>query len=78
MSITVELEHIETALKALPVQSRTMLQLLLLQYVDVTQEEIDYMATDQPDSRFLAGKQPQTKTPLIRSCPKRHVTFKSI
>lgn len=62
MSISVEFEHIETALQALPLQSRTMLQLLLLQYVDVTQDEIDYMATDQPDSRFLAGKQPQGKT----------------
>ena len=62
MAITIEFEHIETALNALPIQSRTMLQLLLLQYVDLTQDEIDYMATDQPDSRFLAGKQPQGKT----------------
>ena len=62
MSITLEFEHIETAVKALPLQSRAMLQLLLLQYIDVTQEEIDYMATDQPDSRFLAGKQPQGKS----------------
>ena len=62
MSITVEFEHIETALKALPLQSRAMLQLLLLQYIDVTQEEIDYMATDQPDSRFQAGTQPKNKS----------------
>ena len=62
MSISVEFEHIETALKALPLQSRAMLQLLLLQYIDVTQEEIDYMATDQPDSRFMAGGQPKNKT----------------
>jgi hypothetical protein len=62
MPITIEFEHIQSALQALPIQSRTMLQLLLLQYIDVTQEEIDYMATDQPDSRFLAGKQPQGKT----------------
>ncbi len=62
MSICIEIEQIETALNALPVQSRAMLQLLLLQYVDVTQEEIDYMATDQPDSRFMAGKQPLGKT----------------
>ncbi len=62
MSICIEYEHIDTALKALPLQSRAMLQLLLLQYIDVTQEEIDYMATDQPDSRFMAGKQPLGKT----------------
>ncbi|MDH5776369.1 MAG: hypothetical protein OEZ57_15810, partial [Nitrospirota bacterium] len=62
MAITIPFEHIESSLNALPIQSRTMLQLLLLQYIDVTQDEIDYMATDQPDSRFLAGKQPQGKT----------------
>lgn len=62
MSICIEIEQIETALNTLPLQSRTMLQLLLLQYIDVTQEEIDYMATDQPDSRFMAGQQPLSKT----------------
>ncbi len=62
MSISIEFEHIESALEALPIQNRTMIQLLLLQYMDVTQEEIEYMATDQPDSRFLAGKQPDGKT----------------
>ncbi len=62
MSICIEFEHIETALKTLPLQSRTMLQLLLLQYIDVTQDEIDYMATDQPDSRFMAGNQPLEKS----------------
>ena len=62
MLLAIEFEHIESALQALPIQNRTMIQLLLLQYIDVTQEEIDYMATDQPDSRFLAGKQPQGKS----------------
>jgi hypothetical protein len=62
MSAIIQFEHIESALQALPIQSRTMIQLLLLQYLDVTQEEIDYMATDQPDSRFMAGNQPAGKT----------------
>ena len=62
MSITIQFEHIESALQDLPIQNRTMIQLLLLQYIDVTQEAIDYMATDQPDSRFSAGLQPQGKT----------------
>ncbi len=62
MATQIQFEQIETALQVLPIQSRTMLQLLLLQYIDVTQEEIDYMAEDQPDSRFLAGKQPKGKT----------------
>ncbi len=62
MSISLAYEQIESALEALPIQNRAMLQLLLLQYVDVSQEAIDYMATDQPDSRFLSGKQPLGKT----------------
>ena len=62
MSITIEFEHIESSLQALPIQSRAMLQLLLLQYIDVSQDEIDYMATDQPDSRFLSGTQPKGKS----------------
>ncbi len=62
VSSSIQYEHIESALKALSVQNRTMIQLLLLQYFDVTQDAIDYMAEDQPDSRFLAGNQPKGKT----------------
>ena len=62
MTTTIQREHIESALQSLPIQNRTMIQLLLLQYFDITQEEIDYMATDQPDSRFLSGNQPKGKT----------------
>ncbi len=36
-----------------------MLQLLLLQYMDLSPESIAYMVGDQPDSRFLAGNQPK-------------------
>ena len=39
MSICIEIEQIETALNTLPLQSRTMLQLLLLQYIDVTRRD---------------------------------------
>lgn len=60
--MTIRFEHIESTIESLPIQSRTMLQLLLLQYIDVSQEAIDYMASDQPDSRFLAGNQPRGKT----------------
>jgi hypothetical protein len=62
MPTTIRFEHIESALQSLPMQGQTMLQLLLLQYMDVSQKAIDYMASDQPDSRFLAGNQPQGKT----------------
>ncbi|RMH31479.1 MAG: hypothetical protein D6690_16030, partial [Nitrospirae bacterium] len=54
-------ELISSAIDQLSIQHRTMLHLLLLQYFDVSQEEIEYMAADQPDSRFLAGNQPATK-----------------
>lgn len=53
-------EHIVATVEALPVQGRIMLRLLLLQYLDVTQEDIQYMAADRPDPRFLAGGKPLT------------------
>jgi len=56
-------EQIEAVVHALPVQGRIMLRLLLLQYLDVTREEIEYMAADRPDPRFHAGEKP--KTPYI-------------
>lgn len=62
MATQIQFEQIETALQALSLQNRTMLQVLLLQYIDLTQEAIDYMAGDQPDSRFASGKQPLGKT----------------
>ncbi|HNP31281.1 MAG: hypothetical protein KC592_07260 [Nitrospira sp.] len=56
---TLQFEHIESAIQALPTQGRAMLQLLFLQYMDVSQDAIDYMVNDQPDSRFLSGNQPK-------------------
>ena len=54
-------ELIETVIDGLPIQNRTMIRLLLLQYLDLAQEDILYMAEDQPDSRFMAGGQPAKK-----------------
>ncbi len=51
-------EMIESAVNALPIQGRVMLRLLLLQYLDILPEDIDYMATDRPDPRFVAGAKP--------------------
>jgi hypothetical protein len=48
-------EQVENVIAALPLQGRIMLRLLLLQYLDVNQEEIEYMAADRPDPRFHAG-----------------------
>ena len=58
-SLTIDL--IETVIEGLPIQNRTMIRLLLLQYLDISKEDILYMAEDQPDSRFLAGGQPAKK-----------------
>jgi hypothetical protein len=67
MTTTIRFEHIESAIQSLPLQSRTMLQLLLLQYMDLSQEAIDYMAGDQPDSRFLSGNQPKGKSKSLEA-----------
>jgi hypothetical protein len=48
-------EHIESVVNGLPPQGRIMLRLLLLQYLDLTQEDIEYIAMDRPDPRMLAG-----------------------
>ncbi len=54
-------EHIESVVESLSVQSRVMIRLLLLQYLEVPREDIQFIAEDQPDSRFLAGGQPLIK-----------------
>src|SRR5581483_11116395 len=53
-------EQILATIEALPIQGRIMLRLLLLQYLDVTDEDIQYMAADRPDPRFNAGGKPAT------------------
>lgn len=56
-------EQVEAVVNDLPVQGHIVLRLLLLQYLDVTQDDIEFMAADRPDPRFQAGNQP--KTPII-------------
>jgi hypothetical protein len=75
MATTLRFEDIEATIQSLPIQSRTMLQLLLLQYMDVSQEAIDYMAGDQPDSRFGSGNQPKGKTISLEAV--RNVTSRA-
>lgn len=60
MAAVLTSEQIEAVVNALPVQGRIMLRLLLLQYLDVTREDIEYMAADRPDPRFHAGEKPAT------------------
>lgn len=56
MNATLTFDLIESTIAALPVQGRIMLRLLLLPYFDVTQEDCEFIASDQPDSRMVSGK----------------------
>ena len=58
-------ELIESIIKDLPVQSRIMVRLLLLQYLEPAEDDIQFIVEDQPDSRFMAGDQPQVKKSLV-------------
>ncbi len=58
-------ELIEAVIETLPVQSRIMVRLLLLQYLETSEEDIQFIVEDQPDSRFMAGDQPQEKKSLV-------------
>lgn len=53
-------EMIEEVIAGLPIQGRIILRLLLIQYLDITQEEILYMVSDRPDPRCVSGKKPVT------------------
>lgn len=51
---------IESVIADLPIQGRVLVKLLLLQYLDVTHEEILFMVSDRPDPRCVSGKKPVT------------------
>jgi len=55
-------EKIRSVINAMPMQGRIMLRLMLLQYFDVTDEEILYIVTDRPDPRCVAGTKPINTT----------------
>lgn len=56
------IDMIESVIAALPMQGRIMLRLILLQYFDVTDEEILYIVADRPDPRCVAGTKPTNTT----------------
>lgn len=58
-------ELIESVIEALPVQSRIMIRLLLLQYLEPSEDDVQFIVEDQPDSRFMAGDQPREKKSLV-------------
>jgi hypothetical protein len=55
-------EKIRSVIDAMPMQGRIMLRLILLQYFDVTDEEILYIVADRPDPRCVAGTKPTNTT----------------
>ncbi len=55
-------EQILSVINAMPQQGRIMLRLLLLQYIDVASEDVDYMAADRPDPRMQAGAKPTVQS----------------
>jgi len=59
------IETIRSVIGAMPMQGRIMLRLILLQYFDVTDEEILYIVTDRPDPRCVAGSKP-TNTSMTK------------
>ena len=58
-------ELIEGVIETLPIQSRIMVRLLLLQYLEPSEEDVQFIVEDQPDSRFMAGDQPREKKSLV-------------
>lgn len=57
---TLTAETIEAVIASLPIQGRIIIRLLLIQYLDVTHEEILFMVSDRPDPRCVSGKKPVT------------------
>ncbi len=55
-------ETIRSVIDAMPIQGRIMLRLILLQYFDITDEEILYIVADRPDPRCVAGSKPTNIT----------------
>ena len=55
-------EKVRSVIDAMPIQGRIMLRLILLQYFDVTDEDILYIVADRPDPRCVAGTKPTNTT----------------
>ena len=60
ISTALTADLIEETIAGLPIQGRIILRLLLLQYLDVTHDEILFMVADRPDPRCVSGKKPVT------------------
>jgi|CXWL01.1.fsa_nt_gi hypothetical protein len=58
---------IESAINGLPLQARVLMRILLIQYFDITQEDIDYMAADRPDPRRQSGTKAENPVVTIET-----------
>jgi len=57
-ALTVQI--IDEVIASLPIQGRILLKLLLIQYRDITHDEILFMVADRPDPRCVSGTKPIT------------------
>lgn len=62
MPLALTKEHIQDVVDGLPPQYRAMIRLLLLQYLDLADDDIKYMASDRPDPRIQLGHQIMTQS----------------
>ncbi len=62
MSHELTKEHIQAVVDDLPPQYRAMIRLLLLQYLDTSEDDIKYMASDRPDPRIQLGQRIVTQS----------------
>jgi hypothetical protein len=53
-------EAVEEVIGGLPIQGRILLKLALIQYLDVSHDEILFMVADRPDPRCVSGTKPVT------------------
>lgn len=62
MPLDLTQEHIHDVVDGLPPQYRAMIRLLLLQYLDLSEEDVKYMASDRPDPRIQLGQRIMTQS----------------
>ena len=61
MTVPLTYDAIQSVIAGMPIQGRIMLKLMLLQHFDIDQQEVEYIAADQPDPRCVAGSKPLHK-----------------
>jgi hypothetical protein len=60
MTLPLTADVIDEVIASLPIQGRILLKLLLIQYRDISHDEILFMVADRPDPRCVSGTKPIT------------------